>query len=205
MKKQFIFLFAASMLLWNCTDDAKLPQYELDETKSVAEWKGYLKTGYFNEGSIAVKSTSISVSEQKITGGSFTIPLSSILNFNLPTPELKEELVHHLQSADFFNMALHPSLKFEITGVTTYSGTGGGVIDGANFQVSGRLTMLGKSNLITFPAKIVFNADTFMVEAKVGVDRTKWGIVYGTDQSKPAEAIIEPVIDIHLKLTGNKK
>lgn len=205
MKKQFILLFAASTLLWNCTDHVGLPTYELDETKSIAEWKGYLKTGYFNEGSIAVRSTSISVSEGKITGGSFTIPLSSILNFNLPTPEVKQELIHHLQSADFFNMALHPNLKFEITGVTTYSGTGTDVVDGANYQVSGMLTMLGKANLIGFPARIAFNGDNVTVEAKLGVDRTRWGILYATDTSKPAEAIIEPVIDIHLKLTGHKK
>jgi len=205
MKKQVIILIAASVLLWKCTDHVQLPVYQLDATKSVAEWKGYLKTGYFNEGSIAVQSESITVSEGKIIAGTFSLPLSSILNFNLPTPEIKQELVHHLQSADFFDMALYPDLKFEINSVTAYSGQGDGIVEGANFRVNGMLTMLGKTNFIAFPAKIVFNGDAFSVEGKVKVDRTKWGIVYGTDQSKPAEAIIEPFIDIHLKLAGNKK
>ena len=205
MKKQVILLIAASVLLWKCTDHVQLPVYQLDATKSVAEWKGYLKTGYFNEGSIAVQSESITVSEGKITGGTLSLPLSSILNFNLPTPEVKQELVHHLQSADFFNMALHPELKFEINSVTAYSGSGDGVVKDANFMVNGMLTMVGKMNPVTFPAKIIFNGDAFSVEGKVKVDRTKWGIVYGTDQSTPAEAIIEPFIDIYLKLAGNKK
>jgi polyisoprenoid-binding protein YceI len=205
MKKHFIIPLAASFILSGCTDHMKFSRYELDATRSLATWRGYLRTGYFNEGSIAIESSGISVADGKITGGAFTMPLSSISNFNLPTAELKRELVHHLQSAVFFNMVLHPTLKFEITGITTYSGFGDDVIDGANYQVSGMLTMLGKAKLIGFPAKVIFNGEIVTLEAKTGVDRTQWGMVYGTDETQPAEAIIEPVIDIHLKLEGRMK
>jgi len=118
-----MLIITAATLFWNCTDhNVQTSNYELDASKSVAEWKGYLKTGYFNEGSIAVKSENLFIKDGKIAGGSFIIPLSSILNFNLPTQEVKEQLVHHLQSPDFLNMALHPDLKFEIKDITACSG-----------------------------------------------------------------------------------
>ncbi|WP_025762357.1 YceI family protein [Dyadobacter tibetensis] len=204
MKKELIPLIFASTILWNCTDHEPVKTYQLREQESVAEWKGYLRTGYFNEGSIGVRSESLTVSDQVITGGTFTLPLSSLVNFNLPNEDLKQELIHHLQSPDFFNMALHPTMKFKISGLSPYTGSGEDVVSGANYEVKGDLSILGITHEISFPAKIVFKGDDFTVEGLVKVDRTKWGILYGTDESQPAENIIEKVIDIHLKLEGGK-
>jgi hypothetical protein len=137
--KKFILLFAVTFLLFNCTDhDIETSEFVLEET-SVANWKGFLKTGYFNEGTIAVKSNSITSRNGVVSGGSFTIPVSSIINLNLPTEALKEQLVHHLQSPDFFNMALHPEVKFDIKDVTPYTGSKEGDVAGANYLVNGSL------------------------------------------------------------------
>lgn len=206
MKKlPLFFAFAFSTLLWSCNDHnvPSSASYQLDDTKSVAVWKGSQRTGYFNEGAITVKSESMMVTDGKVIGGSFTIPLSSIVNFNLPTDELKQTLVHHLQSADFFNMALHPNLTYTITSVTPYSGTEG--VAGANYLVNGNLTMLGISNPVSFPAKIDLTNNQIAVDATVKVDRTKWGIVYAADPALPDDNYINPDIDIHLKLVGGKQ
>lgn len=207
MKKQFFLFLIVAAAMWNCTDHEVevTKKYELDASKSVAQWKGYLKTGYFNEGTIAVKSESLVVSEGKVSGGSFTIPVSSIINLNLPVDSLKEMLVHHLQSPDFFNMALHPNVKYDITTVAPYSGSNVGDVTGANFLVSGSLTILGKSNAVSFPAKIDISDDSIYVEGKVKFDRTKFGINFASDPALPAENYIEPLIDVHLKLSGSKK
>ncbi|MVM41678.1 hypothetical protein GO730_35090 [Spirosoma sp. HMF3257] len=69
------------------------------------------------------------------------MPLSSIKNVNLPTDSLKQLLIHHLQSEDFFNMALYPDLSYTITRVAPYNGSGG--VAGANYQVN---TMSGDSS-----------------------------------------------------------
>jgi polyisoprenoid-binding protein YceI len=197
---------ALALILWNCTDH-EVPlsnQFELDDT-SVALWKGHLKIPYFNEGSIAVKSESLVIEDGKVKSGSFRIPVSSILNFNLPTDELKQQLVHHLQSPDFFNMALHPEVTFEISGVSPFSGTGENVVPGANYEVTGILTVLGKSNLIIFQAKIDVIGDSFKLEGLAPFDRTKFGMYYATEPNLPDDAAIKPVIDVHLKLTGKRK
>ena len=205
MKKIIIpAFFALGCFLWSChSDDPTVENYQLDEQKSVAEWKGYLRTGYFNEGAITVKSDRLSVEDGKVIGGSFTIPLVSIVNFNLPADSLKHQLGHHLQSPDFFNMAMHPNLTYVITSVSPYTGSEG--VPGATHLVSGNLTMLGKSNPVVFPAKIGANDGQLTVDAMLKVDRTKWGINYAADPTLPAEQNILPEIDIHLKLTGNRK
>lgn len=206
MKKQLLTLLTLAALFTSCTDHddpVSTSNYHLDET-SVAEWKGFLKTDYFNEGSIEVESNSLVIENGKVKSGAFTLPLASIVNFNLPTDELKHQLVHHLQSADFFNMALHPNVTFEIMSVSPFSGSGAGVVSGANFEVTGHLTLLGKSNPVTFPARIDLNGDSFKLEALTTFDRTLWGMTYATEPGLPDEASIKPGIDVHLKLAGKK-
>lgn len=206
MKKQLTLLIITAVIVMSCTDHSiEGTAYSLDATKSVAEWKGFLKTGYFNEGSISVKSDGLTVKEGKVTGGSFVMPLLSIVNFNLPSDDLKMELITHLQSADFFNMALHPDLKFGITNVTVFTGSGEGVIPGANYQVNGTLTMLGISKPVSFPAKIICTGNDLALEATLQVDRTQWGITFASDPALPPQNFIEPLIDIHLKLAGSKQ
>ncbi|GAB3897311.1 hypothetical protein GCM10028803_15670 [Larkinella knui] len=204
MKKVALFCgIALTTLLLNCTNDhldPALDTYRLDET-SVAIWKGSLRTGYFNEGAITVQSDLLTVKDGKVTGGSFTIPVSSIVNYNLPD-SLKHQLVHHLQSADFFNMALHPTITYTITSLAPYAGGAG--IPGANYQVNGNLTMLGTTHPVNFPAKINLAANQLSVEATLTVDRTRWGITFSSDPALPDAQYILPDIDIHLKLAGNK-
>ncbi|GAB2792557.1 YceI family protein [Rhabdobacter roseus] len=208
MKKKMLVWLALVPLVWNCTDrkvEVATTTYALDAERSVAEWKGHLKTGYFNEGSMAVQSENLEVRDGQVTGGTFRLPVSSIVNFNLPTEEVKQQLVHHLQSADFFNMALHPNVTFELLEVAPYTGTQAGAITGANYQVRGTLSLLGKTNPVVFPARIKFVDDKIDIEAKLQIDRTKWGMTYATDPALPAESYIEPLIDLHLKLVGTKK
>ncbi len=205
MKKIIIpVILALGCFLWNCHPDTPgADNYQLDEQKSVAEWKGYLRTGYFNEGAITVKSDRLTVEDGKVTGGSFTIPLSSIVNFNLPVDSIKHQLVHHLQSPDFFDMATHPNLTYVIASVSPYTGSEG--VPGATHLVSGELTMLGKSNPVVFPAKIVVSNGQLSVDATLKVDRTKWGMNYAADPNLPADQNILPDMDIHLKLAGKQK
>lgn len=205
MKNKIILAAALATFMWNCTDHDPVTSnnYKLDD-KSVAEWKGYLKTGYFNAGTIAVESKNLVIQDGKVFSGSFSIPMSSIVNINLPTEELKHQLVHHLQSADFFNMALHPNATFNINDIKPYAGSHVDDVAGANYLVNGTLTILGKSNPVSFPAKIDVAGNLLFVEGNVKFDRTRFGITFAGDPNLPAENYIEPLISIHLKLSGYK-
>ncbi|MFC5411535.1 YceI family protein [Larkinella bovis] len=204
MKKVTLFI-ALATLLWNCATDHLQPSqdaYQLDEEKSVALWKGRLRTGYSEEGVITVKSDQLVIENGTVVGGSFSLPVSSILSTSLPD-SLKPVLVHHLQSADFFDMALHPTITYAITSVEPYSGSEG--LAGSNVRVTGNLTILGKSNPVRFPAKMQVSHNQLTVEATLQIDRTQWGMLYSADPTLPDEKYILPAIDIHLKLVGNKQ
>lgn len=180
-------------------NDHRVVNYQINSA-SVAKWKGYLKTGYFNNGTIGVVCKDLKVQDGKVKSGSFVLPLSTIENENLPTDSLKHVLVHHLQTKDFFNMAFHPELRFEITAVGVSKDPAVG-----NFVVNGQLTMVGVTRPISFPAKITIADKHISILADIAVDRTKWGIDFATDPALPDEARIMDNIDIHLDLSGSAK
>jgi len=181
-------------------NDHRVVSYQIN-SESVAIWKGYLKTGYFNNGTIGVVCKDLKVQDGKVKSGSFVFPLSTIENENLPTDSLKEVLVHHLQTKDFFNMAFHPELRFEITTVEESKSNPAS----ANFLINGQLTMVGVTRPISFPAKITIIDKQIEILANISVDRTKWGIDFATDPALPDEARIMDNIRIELDLSGRAK
>ncbi|HUC82682.1 MAG TPA: YceI family protein [Flavisolibacter sp.] len=204
-KTNFLLALAALLLLTSCKkNETNSENYQLVAGASVAKWKGFLRTGYFNEGSLNVESENIRMSGDLVKSGTFVMPLSSIENFNLPTEALKEQLIHHLQSADFFNMVLHPNLSFTIENVKYHSDNDPESIADANFFVSGQLTMLGKSLPVSFPARIEKNGNQLHIAAKLKVDRTKWGMNYAADPALPDDQYILPEIEIELDLTAER-
>ncbi len=205
MTRSFMTLVtAATILAASCSkDDNKLQHYELSKENSFATWKGYLRTGYFNEGTIAIEGPAISLENGVVTGGSFTMPLSSLKNLNLPD-EQKPVLITHLQSSDFFNMVLYPSLQFSIREVATYSSNDSGAVAGANYQVAGDLTMLGVTQPVHFPARIAVKEKELEIDAEVIIDRTKWGMNYAAADTLSDEHYIKPEVSINLHVRGIK-
>lgn len=207
MKCTVIACVTALVLLSGCSDDDKAPEvanYELGGT-SVAEWKGYHGDDTFNNGTIAVKSTELYSEEGVIKGGNFEMPLISLINFNLPTDELKTMLITHLQSADFFNMAINPNVLFKINEVTAGTGTLDKQLGTENYTVKGDLTILGNTHEIVFPAFVELTGQEIKTEAILNIDRMKWGLSYASDPALPAPTRIKPILDIHLKLSGARK
>lgn len=184
------------------TETSPKQKYSLDEDTSVAEWTGYGQ-GIQHDGSFAVTGQDLEVVNGRLKSGSFRIPISSIKNFNLP-PEVKDLLLNHLKSPDFFNMALHPEARFTISRVTPLQPGAANAIEGANHLVTGDFTLLGKTNQISFPAKITVSGESFLAEAILKLDRTKWGMTYGADPAL-GEHYIAPDVDLHLKLSGRKQ
>ncbi|SEL85080.1 YceI family protein [Parapedobacter koreensis] len=204
MKKKFIGALVAFLALSACkeADNPAVVTYEINTETSYVEWRGYLPEGN-NHGRISIDDDEVTTENNQVTGGSFSIPLSSINVLNLEG-ELKEQLEHHLQSADFFNAVLYPNITFQIREVAPYHGDGGEhVVDGANYEVTGDLTFLGKANIITFPANVDFSGNQLHAEALITIDRLEWGMDYASDPEAPQ--YILPGIDLHLVLVANQQ
>jgi polyisoprenoid-binding protein YceI len=81
-----------------------------------------------------------------------------------------EKLTTHLKSPDFFGVKSNPKATFESTKVEK---------DGADYKVTGDLTMLGQKKSITFPAKIAATDTGVTLTSSFSIDRTQWGMTYG--------------------------
>ena len=100
--------------------------------------------------------------------------MNSITCTDLTDKTYNDKLIGHLKSDDFFGTAKHPTAKFEITKVT--------LKEGVNYDVTGKLTIKGITNEITFPALIkqTETAAKIVTVATIKVNRTKFDIKYGS-------------------------
>ncbi|GEO10504.1 YceI family protein [Segetibacter aerophilus] len=174
--------------------------YKVNTSSSVAEWKGSAPD-HFHVGSFKIEGSLLTRSDGDIQAGTFVIPISSIDNFDLPA-EVKPQLLNHLKSADFFNIALHPNAEFRIEKVETLDGSVKGAVAGANKLVTGNLSLVGQTHPITFPAKIAYKGDSLQVEATLKIDRTKWGMTKYSNADSGLYII--PDADIHVKMQAAK-
>ena len=129
-------------------------------------WKGYKVTGS-HEGTIAIQSGSLSFEDDKLVGGSFVIDMTTIISTDMEGKS-KGKLEGHLKSDDFFGVDKHNTATLEFTEVKA---------SGKNaYQISGNLTIKGKTNPETFTMSIYGNKAT----ANLKIDRTKYGVQYGS-------------------------
>lgn len=176
-------------------DSPDLVKYNVDEATSVIEWKGSAPT-HFHTGAFNVSGTLSADKRGKISSGNFSIPIISISNFDL-TGEEQNQLLEHLKSPDFFNLALYPHALFRITKVEDYK-----VGTSTNAMITGQFTMIGQTHTISFPASIKKEQNKIYTEGSFKLDRTKWGMNKYND---PEQGLyILPDADITVKISCNK-
>ncbi len=93
------------------------------------------------------------------------------------TGDKKAKLEGHLKSDDFFGVKTFPTSTFEIISLAPLSGVKAGE---PNFNVTGKLTIKGKTNDISFPATIKFDGPNMTATGTVKVDRSKYDVRYGS-------------------------
>ena len=199
MKKALFFaLLTASFSACKKTDP-QLANYQVNSTDSKIQWKGSAKD-HFHVGSFDLEGNLTAVGAT-VTGGDFTIPISSITDDDLPDP-LRQQLLDDLTSANFFNLVVYPQSKFHITAVVPYTGGDTSAVPGANYLVTGDFTMIGETHSQSFPAMISVTGDSVKSEATFKLDRTKWGMNIYTDT---AQALyVYPGVDISLHVRAGK-
>ncbi|MGE8426729.1 MAG: YceI family protein [Sphingobacterium sp.] len=168
------------------------------ETGAKASWRGYLETGYFNQGTIELKSEKLKIEGDKIVGGEIQISVESILVTNEGMPEeSKNQLRHHLQSLDFFNLAKYPFVTYVIASAEK---TGKTDANGNNYIIKGSLNLIGKSLPLDIPAKITMTETDVKVVSTFKFDRTKWGMTFASQPDLPAKDKIKNEIEVDLEL-----
>lgn len=182
--------------------------YNLNLDSSSVTWKAYHKGGFAPRwGTLDIQSGEFTVDGDQITSGTFTIDINSLWVDPASVTEADkkvEDLQAHLKSADFFNAATHPTATFSITSITDLDAAAAGSsgVEGANKSVSGNLMLLDSTINITFPARITVAEGEASVAANFTVDRTAWGLKFGTAEADPADWIVAKDFEVGVDITA---
>jgi len=165
--KKTILSFAFALVFGfsaTATEPIEGEKKEVKTETSKVTWKAYKVTGS-HYGSIALKSGSLLFDGDRLTGGEFTVDMSTISTDDLEGGS-KKKLDKHLNSKDFFDTANHSSSSLKFTTVKA---------SGKNsYKVTGDLTIKSIKKSITFDVSVYGNKAT----ATAKVDRTKYGIEF---------------------------
>lgn len=141
---------------------------QVDVQASTVEWTGKKITGATHTGNIQLKEGFLNLTEEgQLTGGEFVMDMNTIVVTDL-TGEYKTKLENHLNDDDFFGVNKFSTSKLVITEVNP--------LEGNEYEVTGDLTIKGKTEPVTFNMQVEEGVAT----AKVVIDRTKYGIRYGS-------------------------
>lgn len=174
--------------------------FAVDTTASVVNWKAFHKGGFAPRwGTLSVSSGELSLAEGQLNAGEFVIDMKSLKVDPASVTEKDKnyaELEGHLKSADFFDVEKNPTADFKITKVADLAAAPTDAVQGANKTISGNLTLQGKTLNVTFPANVQVVDKSVSVKANFTVNRTDWGIKFGTTEADPAEWMISKDIEI---------
>lgn len=155
--------------------DEKGKTMNVDAANSTVSWKGKKVTGE-HYGSIDIKEGTLTVEKGMIETATVTIDMTTIQVLDEGMDEgAKGKLKGHLESDDFFSVEKHTTATFQLTSFQPAKGTSGN-----NYIITGKLTIKGKTNDISFPAKVTMEDGMVRAEASLTFDRSLWDIRYGS-------------------------
>jgi len=144
--------------------------FKVDVAKSTFKWTGKKVAGS-HWGYIKLNSGLLTVSNGTVTSGDINVNMNSMDCQDTPG-EYGDKLVGHLKSEDFFGTGKFPSSMLKIKSLSAKGGN--------QYDVKADLTIKGITNEVSFPANINVKGTELTASAKVIVDRTKYGIRYGS-------------------------
>jgi len=147
----------------------KVTAFQVDSKNSKLLWTARKVTGE-HTGTINISSGTLNVENHALQSGSFKLDTRTIAVTDIKDADGNAKLTGHLKSDDFFAVERFPAADFAITGIKPH---------GQNkYDVTGKLTIKGITNDVSFPATVVIDKGKLTANAKVKVDRTKYDIKF---------------------------
>jgi len=147
--------------------------YTVDTANSTIEWTGS-KVGGQHNGIIGLADGKIQVNGETVESGEFTIDMTSIKVLDITEDEGAASLKSHLEGTvdgkqtDFFNTPEYPTSTFVVTGLNGNT-------------LEGNLTLKEITKNVSFPVTVTYDGDQMMLTSEeFTIDRTDWGITYGS-------------------------
>jgi len=152
-------------------DDAPT-RYPVDAKASTITWEGTKVTGAHN-GDIQVSNGLITVTDGLISAATVIIDMTTINTLDLDGGA-KESLDGHLSSDDFFGVESFPTAQFELLNLNPLRGGE----NGANFTASGKVTIKGRTDEVSFPVKVDMTEGGATISGDMVLDRSKFDVQF---------------------------
>jgi polyisoprenoid-binding protein YceI len=143
-----------------------------DTLSTVIDWRGSKIVGSEHSGTVDIRSGWLTMEGDRITGGEFIVDMSSIKDNDLKDEKMREKLVGHLKSDDFFGVEKYPVSKLIITGSSKTN-------DGKSL-VRGNLTIKAATHPVEFTAELSGSNDSYTCTAIITFDRSLYDVRFGS-------------------------
>lgn len=171
--------------------------YTVDTQKTKIEWTGSKVSGK-HYGNVSVKNGNLVFKGAELTGGEVVIDMKSMTVTDLTDKETAGKFLGHMQSPDFFDTAKYPESKLVVKSTKKV---------GNDLEVTGDLTMIGKTSPVVFKVTEWKWTDKLVTgKANIKVDRTKFGLKYGSGQffKGLGDKMIHDEFTLNVDLTATK-
>jgi len=177
-------------------------EFMVDTTASVIEWKGEKPTGT-HTGTIKLSKGTFKANDSIVQSGTFVVDMKTLEVTDLDGDD-KLKLESHLmgtvegKEGDFFNVEKYPNTTFKVTGISQKDG---------KTMLQGNLTMKQETKNVEFPVSIILNGDTLeLTSDSFVIDRTKWGVNFGSKSvfDSLGDKFINDEIELKINLKANK-
>jgi len=146
-------------------------EYKVNTATSILGWEAKKVTGQ-HVGTINISEGNLNVEQKKITGGKVIVDMNTIVDTDLTDGGYNQKLIGHLKSDDFFGVAKFPQSILEVKGVSPKADN--------VYHFTADLTIKGITSPVEFDAEAIDNAGQLTVNGTIVVNRTKYGIKYGS-------------------------
>ncbi len=143
-----------------------------DPSATKISWYGNKLIGSAHTGTIGLMDGWLSTEGNVITGGEFRVDMNSIVNTDIKDENMRERLVGHLKSDDFFGVEKYPVAKLVVTGSNKFT-------DG-KATVRGNLTVKEATHPVEFTALRSKSGDVSTYTATIVFDRSKYDVRFGS-------------------------
>lgn len=150
--------------------------HPLDLAESRVVWVGRNLINH-HWGHVALSEGEVTFQKGRPVSGRVTLDLRRITCADLAGGPLHDVLIHHLESDDFFDVANHPSAEFTFDHAEVCADAPGC----HNLNLHGQLTLRGVTHPLTLACSAGFLPDgRAALQGTVVLDRTRWGVNYGS-------------------------
>lgn len=167
---------ASDSVIASTIDSAQSVQ--IDFAASALQWKGFKPSGS-HEGKLSVSDGKLDIRDGVLHGGYVVLRLDNLTVDDLKPEEGGNKLKKHLLSADFFDAAKWPEVRFELTNISPEGLSLKGLT-----ELKGNLTLKDVTKNITIPiSSVAFDEaqQSYLISSKsFKINRADWNVKYGS-------------------------